>query len=49
MTVLPFFRQYDRRDVFLPAKSLKTKIHALRELMRLFVEVLVELSRLVLA
>ena len=26
VTVLPFFRQYGRRDVILPAKSLKTQI-----------------------
>ena len=27
VTVLSFFRQYGRRDVILPAKSLKTQIH----------------------
>ena len=27
VTVLPFFRQYGRRDVILPAKSLKTEIY----------------------
>ena len=27
VTVLPFFRQYELRDVILPAKSLKTQIH----------------------
>ena len=42
MTVLPFFRQYGRRDVILPAKSLKTEIYITKYLVDYLLKVLLK-------
>ena len=48
VTVLPFFLQYSRRDVILPAKSLKTQIH-ITKYSGVIVEGFVEISLVMFA